>query len=141
MVETDGEMLGARARTVLSGELDAALIVFKHLTDNLWLFGGHRKTALPKLLKKVEEINNFTESRGEGNILGLSGAEGYERLHLGCPQNWASSVKDDIASPGMSRQRIIGRSFLPGSCPVSINKTFKPLSMVRFESKAFVFGS
>ena len=62
-------MLRARSRLVISGDFDAAFVVLEYFADNLWSRNRKVETECPQLVQEIHYGDDFTECRGQSDVL------------------------------------------------------------------------
>ena len=92
---------------MIGGELDTTLVVLKDLANYLWLMSVSGEASKSEFLQKIEEIDDLTESGGQGDVFGLRCAEGNQGLHLGGPEDRTPSVEDNVPGAGVGTKRIV----------------------------------
>ena len=90
------------------GKVEAAHVVFECAAFDAWGGAMNREALLVEVFEEVNNGDDLAEGRGQSDVLSFGGAEGCDALDFRFPENRATSVKNDKASSGVSREWIKG---------------------------------
>ena len=83
VIQTHGEMFGARPQLWFFGDLDACGgFIFENLATDGWLDKRNRNTAVSQFREQIRKGNGFSRGRGQGDILSLGSRERNDGLKL-----------------------------------------------------------
>jgi hypothetical protein len=92
--------------------------------------------------KKVHHNNGHTKRLGQSDKFTFRRGQDNFSLKLGCPDDWASTIANDISRPGLRRRGIIHGIFPhPISGEVTIDMHFERLGGIWMKNQALIFGS
>ena len=125
MVVLDIDVLGSWVHLWDFGNFKGSTVVFKDSAVDCGLSRDHLETLFLEFLHKLHEWNCGTKCSQQTNEIALCGAEGNLHLELGCPDDWAASIHDNVAMPGMCSVSILSITLTPVACKVLVHMNIK----------------
>ena len=92
MVKADGKMFSAWTGSMGGSEVEATHVVLECAAFDAGCGTMNRKALFIEVFKQVNNCNNLTEGRGQGNVLSFGCAEGCDALDFRFPENRAASI-------------------------------------------------
>jgi len=122
----DVDVLGVWLDLWNGGNFNCPTVVFKNPTVNGWLGAAKPKPLFVNLLDHFHDGHGCAEPHAQSDTLALGGVESNLSLKFRGPVEWASSIHDNDAMPGLGSVGVLGCfTLVPVASKVCVNIDIK----------------